>query len=628
MNSRKLSLAAFGLGLAVVIWVAVGYAVSAHVLALTMTLAIGAVYVYGAIELRRFHDDTAELSGALRTLPAGRVTIESWLAALPAALRNAVRLRIEGERVALPGPAVTPYLVGLLVMLGMLGTFLGMVVTLNGAVMALEGSTDLSAIRAALSAPVKGLGLAFGTSVAGVAASAMLGLVSALCRRERQEAGLLLDTHIAGTLREFSLTHQRQETFKAMQQQAQVLPAVAEQLAALMTTLERQNLATQQSLTAGQESFHREARAAYTELAASVERSLRTALTDTAASAVATVKPAVETALDGFARAANAQHAHIAATVERQLDGIAARFDAGMAQTTARWAEALDSRLDTQGAQEAERLAGWTQSLDAIGTGMQAAWQDMAERAQARDEAAHAALIASTRELTGQMQQTVQTQMHATLTALDTQAQATLAATGTQARTMIDAIARLVDSAAAAPQAAAELIERLRTEVTANLARDNALLEERSRMGADLQALLDRLKSSATAQEAAVATLVSASSARLEDAAATLANRVDAESMRLLEGTAQIAAGAAEVASLGEAFGHAVELFSRSGESMTAHLQRLEAALEQAMARSDDQLAYYVAQAREIIDLSVMSQQRVVEDLRQIAGRTVPSGVC
>ena len=59
-------------------------------------------------------------------------------------------VRIEGERVALPGPAMTPYLVGMLVLLGMLGTFLGMVVTLNGAVIALESTTDLHTIRAAL----------------------------------------------------------------------------------------------------------------------------------------------------------------------------------------------------------------------------------------------------------------------------------------------------------------------------------------------------------------------------------------------------------------------------------------------------------------------------------------------
>ena len=35
------------------------------------------------------------------------------------------------------------------------------------------------------------------------------------------------------------------------------------------------------------------------------------------------------------------------------------------------------------------------------------------------------------------------------------------------------------------------------------------------------------------------------------------------------------------------------------------------------MARSDEQLAYYVAQAREVIDLSLMSQKQIVEDLQQ-----------
>jgi outer membrane protein OmpA-like peptidoglycan-associated protein len=38
------------------------------------------------------------------------------------------------------------------------------------------------------------------------------------------------------------------------------------------------------------------------------------------------------------------------------------------------------------------------------------------------------------------------------------------------------------------------------------------------------------------------------------------------------------------------------------------------------MARSDEQLAYYVAQAREIIDLSLLSQKQIVDDLQQLAG--------
>ena len=52
-----------------------------------------------------------------------------------------------------------------------------------------------------------------------------------------------------------------------------------------------------------------------------------------------------------------------------------------------------------------------------------------------------------------------------------------------------------------------------------------------------------------------------------------------------------------------------------------AHLQRVDGALGKSMARSDEQLAYYVAQAREVIDLSIMSQKQIVEDLQQIAGR-------
>ena len=50
-------------------------------------------------------------------------------------------------------------------------------------------------------------------------------------------------------------------------------------------------------------------------------------------------------------------------------------------------------------------------------------------------------------------------------------------------------------------------------------------------------------------------------------------------------------------------------------------LQRMEDAIGQSMTRSDEQLAYYVAQAREVIDLSISSQQGIVEDLRRLHGK-------
>ena len=177
--TRSLHSIAFTLGLLTVAWVAAGY-VPAHPLALALVLAIGAVFLLGALELRRFRQASTALAQQLAATQAPPPALGPWLASLPPSLCNAVRLRIDGDRVVLPGPSLTPYLTGLLVLLGMLGTFLGMVVTLKGTGLALENASDVEAIRASLAAPVRGLGLAFGTSVAGVAASAMLGLVAAL----------------------------------------------------------------------------------------------------------------------------------------------------------------------------------------------------------------------------------------------------------------------------------------------------------------------------------------------------------------------------------------------------------------------------------------------------------------
>ena len=174
--NRFLIPAVFAIGLITVGWVGVGF-IGSSWLALAMTLVIAAVYLLGAWELKQFRMATSSLAQALSELQETPSSITTWLARVSPSLQSAVRLRIEGERVVLPGPPLTPYLVGLLVMLGMLGTFLGMVVTFKGAVFALEGSADLQAVRSALAAPIKGLGLSFGTSVAGVAASAMLGLL-------------------------------------------------------------------------------------------------------------------------------------------------------------------------------------------------------------------------------------------------------------------------------------------------------------------------------------------------------------------------------------------------------------------------------------------------------------------
>ncbi len=709
--NRKLGLAAFVLGLMAIAWVGYGY-LTTNPLALTMTLLIGAFYLAGGLELQRFQRATSALEAALAAVPEHLTHLGEWLQQLPPSLQNPVRLRVEGERHGLPGPVMTPYLVGLLVILGMLGTFLGMVVTLNGAVRALESSTDLATIRAALAAPVKGLGLAFGTSVAGVAASAMLGLVSALCRRERLQAAQQLDTRIATTLRAFSRAHQRAETLQALQTQARVLPAVVDQLQTAMAQMAQQHQALSERLLDGQDRFHRQAQTAYTDLARSVDRSLQDSLSASARLAGETLQPLVEATMGGIARETAQLQAHLATSVAQQLEGLSARFGStvdtvsqvwtravaehersstalaqGLAGTLTGQAEALGQRttallaaLDERQAalhggwqasvadlaqqtaalharlagDSAHTLAAMTAAFEQRSTAMteafeqrsaamtetfdqrSAAWVAQAAQAQTTAQAQQAAqdeqrLAAMARQLEGLAAALQQAWQQAGAQSLDQQAQIcqTLEQTAgrlqaqaeAQARHTIAEVTRLMQTAGEAPQAVAEMVGVLRQQLSDSLVRDNGVLEERSRIMATLGTLLDTVNHAATEQRGAIDALVSASADLLHQAGTRFSAQVEAESEKLSEAAAQITGSAVDVASLGEAFGHAVQRFGASSEGLVAQLQRIEAALGKSTARSDEQLAYYVAQAREIIDLSLTSQQQIVEQLQQVSRR-------
>lgn len=552
--NRNLCIASFVLGLLGVAWVGVGY-IGSNPLALGMTVIIAAVYGIGAFEMWRYRLATSSLARALRSIPGDLANLGDWLDQVHPSLQGPVRLRVEGERVGLPGPALTPYLIGLLVMLGMLGTFIGMVVTLNGAVFALEGTTDLQTMRASLAAPIKGLGLAFGTSVAGVASSAMLGLISALCRRERGHVGQLLEAKIATVLRGFSLVHQRQETFKALQFQAQVLPDVVDKLQTIVEKMDRQNQQLNERMITSQQAFHRDVSTVYADLAGAVDKSLRETLAESARSAGATIKPLIEATMQGLAREAHSLHAGLASNVRLQLEGLADRVGAALAT--------LQSDL-AMGDQA--RLAALTQTVEGMAGTLQREWR----------------------------QAGAQTFREAT---------------------------QLMAAAAAAPRAAADVIGELRQEVAASLARDNAQLAERGQIMATLNGLLESINRGAAEQRASIETLVTSSTSLLDRVGNQLTDRVGAESVRMADMAAQVAGSAVEVSSLSDAFGFAVQQFSSANDKVIANLQRLEAALEKAMARSDDQLAYYVAQAREVIDLSLLSQQQIIEDLRQRAGR-------
>ena len=847
---------AFALGVLAVVWVAAAVA-STHALVLVMTALIGAVYLYGALELRHYRAATSGLEQALADVPMPLQQLDEWLARVPAALQNAVRQRVEGERSALPGPAFTPYLVGLLVMLGMLGTFLGMVVTLNGAVFALEGTSSVQGMRAAFSEPIKGLGLAFGTSVAGVATSAMLGLMSSLSRRERALAGQKLDASIGAGLRPFSLAHQRQETYRALQQQTQALPLVVEQLQTLMTQMERHSQQLGERLLAHQDSFHREVKTVYSELARSVDQSMRSSLSESMQLASDSIRPVVQATMTEMAQQAQAMHERMVGSTREQLEALNQQFSSSAQAVAQTWSAALaqheqassglltgldrslqqfgqtfdtrsqdlvaavrsawaeqqaqhssadQERLDgwkaslqvmadglqsqwqssgsqtlaqqqqicetlTQTAQaitsqvqnqaqqtvaqlqrmqeehtqrDAERLNTWQSALQAMASGLQTQWQNAGSQTLAQQQAICDTLTQTAQAITTQVQSQSQrtldeigrvqalhaasdaerlTHWQATLEqlgiTLQDQWQTAVAQTTAQQQQVLDAlsqtaaqirsdsethsqrslaeitrllasseelvrariaaeaeaatlhtrrseelaallraelsalreqeaqrgesavarlaelqtavtqhlstlgtaledpITRLIETASEAPKAAAEVIGQLRQEISVSVARDNALLDERTRILGTLSTLLDAIHHASTEQRGVIDAMVSSSQASLAQASEQFHAHVAVETGKLGDVAAQLTASAVDVASLGETFGFAVRSFNETNEKLIANLQRIEAAIGQSMTRSDEQLAYYVAQAREIIDLSISSQKDVLEALQQ-----------
>ncbi|WP_175862844.1 DUF802 domain-containing protein [Burkholderia cepacia] len=934
MSRIRLDLVVFVAGLLAVGWIGVGY-VASNPLASAVTLLIAACYVAGAWELLRYRQATATLSHAVAGLTEPPAKLDTWLATLHPGLRGAVRARVEGARVALPGPSLTPYLVGLLVLLGMLGTLLGMVVTLKGTGAALESATDLDAIRASLIAPVKGLGFAFGTSIAGVAASAMLGLLSALVRRERIDAAQQLDAKIATTLRVHSSAHQRDESFRLLQRQADVMPALVDRLQTMMTSLEARSVALHDRQIESQQAFFDRTERAYAGLASNVGDALKESAAESARVAGAALQPVVAATMTGLAQEMAALRDTVTGAVQRQLDGLTDGFEKTTGNVTAVWSRALDEQrragdavaqqlqttlgqftetfaqrstdlldgvatrlestesrlsdawrdalarqeqvgetlagqharalgeaaatferhsgatlaamreshagLQTElAARDERRLTAWNESLAAMAAKLGDEWQRAGERSAGRQQEICDALAQTTRDLSAQasafeqrsndllstireshtglqtqlaardeqrltawneslaamaaklgdewqragvhsagrqqeicdaLAQTtrdltaqasafeqrsndllstireshtgLQTQLAArdeerltawneslaamaaklgdewqragvhsagrqqeicdalaqttrdltaqastfeqrsndllstirdSHTGLQTQLAArdeqrlaawndSLAAmaaalrdewahTSAQAATRqqdicdtlartanditaqaqvhasdtINEIARLVQAASEAPKAAADVVAELRQRLSDSLVHDTAMLEERSRLLATLETLLGAVNHASTEQRTAIDALVSTSADLLDRVGARFNDTVDAETRKLDSVAAQVTAGAVEVASLGDAFGMAVQVFGESNDKLLTHLQRIEAALEKSLARSDEQLEYYVAQAREVIDLSMMSQKQIVEDLQQLAGRRASVG--
>ena len=666
-----------------------------HPVALAMTVLIAVFFAIGAWELAAFRRDSRGLAAA-----AEREVPEGWMLSVPASLRGAVQMRLDGLRVVLPGLALAPAIAGLLVLLGMLGTFIGLVITLSSTASALGASADLVGLRSALGAPIQGLGLAFSASVAGVAGSAMLGLMVALARRERSVAGALLDSALLGWLRPLTSAHRR-EIEQAAINAAAIERETARQLE-MLAQLQQFTERIADQLSAQNSLFHGETSKAYAALASSVDATLRGSLVEAAREAGAVIQPAATAAMAGIAREAASLHERVGTLVGDQLSAIGSRFEAG----AARIAQQQEAAAQAQGQRWAADSQSMLAALDAMATRQQAAQvhadqarsaslqahvealaeQDIERRTEARADAnaisaqreAIERLLATQREEalqllrdSGTRVQTALTeitslsagQTQAAVTALadaftrlqashDTEDAKRLAAWSSELqsagaaqlaqqqvladgmlantrslvaqaesysqRTLADAGA-LLQAAGEAPRAAVEVVGALREQLVQSQAQDRAALLERAQLMETVSALLAALQQAAGEQRAAIDSLVDRSGNQLEALGLRFTTLAEASGQALSDAATNLAVSAADVASLGEGFAEAVEQFQGANAQLVQHLSALEERLSAAMTRSDDQLGYYVAQAREVIDLCLGSQKQVLDALQGAA---------
>lgn len=751
--NRIMFLLAFLVGASAVIGMSYIF-LGADILALSITLVIAFVYGIGAIELVQFHKATFSLKQALQIIPEfsnddeqqANTALAKWMDGLHSSLKYSVHSRIEGESKGLPSPVLAPYLVGLLVMLGLLGTFVGMVDTLQGSVIALQGSTDLSAIREGLAAPIKGLGAAFGTSVAGVAASAMLGLMSTLVRRERIIVTRELDVKINTVFRCFSLNYNRQETYKSLQQQAKALPELTLQIAQIVQNLEHMGQRLGQELNTKQDKFHHSVEHAYQALADSVKNSLNQVVQESGELVAKQMSPVVNQVILDMAKVVQQQsldtqnaflsqsegllesiakdmqettlsvneawqegikehqsiQSHLSASINSSMTAFSEQFSAMSEDFITRFDQQAKNRDVEKISSEELRFTKWLDALSSVQDASHGVLRSFAEEQKTLWQSASSELLAESKQLSSELSASFQiqkdTQKQSADLLLDTlesirssaknsvenldrhvsdlhaaseqslqsrekaeadwlalhsekmssiaselkqqlselrtqeslQAEQALnhlaqleASVATQLADLGQALelpmSRLIETASEAPKAAAEVITKLKQEMTQNMARDNDLLEERRRIMSDLDGLSDSIAQSTLNQGKAMETLLQSSGGMLADISERFDSKIDREVGKLSDIALQFSESSVDIAGMSDAFVGAVVRFSESNDKLVGHLDKIEQALSESSARSDEQLAYYVAQAREIIDHSMMSQKGLIEEINQMA---------
>ncbi len=538
---------------------------------LMVVAVIALVYALGTWELVRYRAASATLSNSLNDTSASIEDLEHWLAPIHSSIRNQVRLRITGLSTGLPLPILSPYLVGLLVMLGLLGTFFGMVDTLKGAVVALEGSNELEAIRRGLTAPIGGLGLAFGTSVAGVAASAMLGLLAAISKRERIKIGRILDAHIATHFRQFSAIHQQKSAFDAIVKQTEYLPKVVDRLSELADSLSSMSSDLSSTLTANQTELNRSLREQSDEMNEYIKQGLNKTAKQFSLQLSETLMPVATQVFESLSSSSEAQLSKL----EESIKG-------------------HQSSLKTLTRDQSEQIASAVDNLSkSLATTFSDELQDLRQAEEARGQQALLGLESLKEKLADRF--------------------------SSLGKKLEQPMSSLLQSVTETPESVNELLREVRGVMSRSQEQETALIHERELLLSKLDDLSGSITEMTSTQSQAVVKLVEASEEQVKKLDTQLGEQVQAEQQRLENMIELSNSGSQELALLSSTLVQAVQGLIDSNSSFVETMIGLQTSLEKADQRGNEQLQYYVEQAREIIDHNLSTHQQILDSYRDQA---------
>jgi hypothetical protein len=534
-------------------------------LALMLVLLIGAGLALGIYELAMRARRALRFAREIDALP--RTPSEQDLDALSPEVASVLRARIAGVPSASASQPYAAYLLGLLVMIGLLGTFMGLFESLRGAREALGSSGDVAALRAALGAPMTGLARAFGTSAAGVSASAVLGLALVVVRRGEARNAAALANYSAGPLASLTVARRTLDALEAIAKQGAMLPTASEAItrgANAMSDVARDVGAALQQTTV---TIGDDLRA----VASAVRDDLRGASEASARAVASAVKPSLESAVTRVLESSAAQseariarenkHAElVAARVEKAVESIVEAHRVHATELRESIARDAKSVIDTVIAgrdllaeAEAERAQSISASMKETSVELAKSIELLIGRIEA---SAHA--IEAARELQiaaeAERARSVAAALQQTVTVISEQLQTTTRDLTEANATRFDAIASRVEESANNIAAASTLSAEQLAQYVEKLA-----------------AIRDELRADDDARAERVA---AATETRLEELAATVSEAL-ATSMERVVASAQAAPEAAA-----RVIANAAERLKKEGEANIERDARLELLVE------------------------------------------------